>query len=40
MKTKFINASIDGKTTLGYIYDLKYWFPKIPNFKPEIFLFM
>ena len=38
-ENKIYNSSIDGKTTLGYIYDLKYWFPKIPNFKPEIFLF-
>jgi hypothetical protein len=33
------NAATDGKTTRGYVNDFMYWFPKIPNFKPEFFIF-
>ena len=40
-KSKYIiyNAATDGKTTRGYINDFLYWFPKIPNFKPNYFIF-
>jgi len=33
------NASTDGKTSRGYNNDFKYWFSKIPNFKPDVFIF-
>ena len=33
------NASTDGKSTRGINYDFLYWFPKIPDFKPKIFIF-
>tara|TARA_B100000029_G_C17556622_1_gene951886 strand:- start:51 stop:1070 length:1020 start_codon:yes stop_codon:yes gene_type:complete len=36
---KIINASKGGKTTRGYINDFKYWFSKINNFNPKIFIF-
>jgi len=36
---KIYNASTDGKTTRGYVNDFLYWFTKIPNFKPKIFIF-
>ena len=36
---QIINASKGGKTTRGYYNDFKSWFPKIKNFKPEIFIF-
>ena len=39
MKFKIINASKGGKTTRGYINDFLYWFPKIENFNPNIFIF-
>ncbi len=36
---KIYNASTDGKSVNGYINDFKFWFPKIPNFKPEYAIF-
>ncbi len=36
---RIINASKAGKSTRGYVYDFKYWFSKIEDFKPEIFIF-
>lgn len=33
------NASSDGKTTNGYANDFVYWFSKIKDFKPKIFIF-
>ena len=38
-KLKIYNASTDGKSTRGYVNDFLYWFPKIPNFKPKVFIF-
>ena len=38
-KSKIYNASIDGKTTQGYINDFKFWFSKLNNFYPEVFIF-
>lgn len=38
-KFKIYNASIDGKTTQGYINDFKFWFPKLNNFNPKVFIF-
>ena len=38
-KLKIYNASTDGKTTRGYVNDFKIWFPKIPNFDPDIIIF-
>ncbi len=38
-KIKIYNASTNGKSTIGYINDLLYWFPKIPNFKPSHIIF-
>ena len=39
IKLKIYNASTDGKSTRGYVNDFLYWFPKIPNFKPKVFIF-
>ncbi len=36
---KIYNASTDGKSLRGIIYDFNYWFPKINNFKPEYIIF-
>lgn len=38
-KTVIYNASTDGKSVAGYVNDFLYWFPKIPNFEPEYFIF-
>ena len=38
-KYTIYNAATDGKTTRGYVNDFLYWFPKIPNFKPDYFIF-
>ncbi len=39
LKANIINASKAGKTTRGYYNDFVDWFPRINNFKPEIFIF-
>ena len=36
---KIYNASTDGKSLRGIIYDFIHWFPKINNFKPEYAIF-
>ena len=36
---KIYNASVNGKSLRGYIYDFNHWFDKIPNFKPEHVIF-
>jgi lysophospholipase L1-like esterase len=36
---KIYNSSINGKSIRGYSYDFKYWFKKIPDFKPEYVIF-
>lgn len=36
---KIYNASVNGKSIRGYIYDFNHWFNKIPNFKPEQVIF-
>ena len=36
---KIYNASTDGKSLRGMIYDFNHWFPKINNFKPEYVIF-
>ena len=36
---KIYNASVNGKSIRGYIYDFNHWFSKIPNFKPEQVIF-
>ena len=36
---KIINASKGGKSTRGYVNDLRYWFPKIENFNPKFLIF-
>ena len=36
---KIYNASTDGKSLRGMIYDFNHWFPKINNFKPEYIIF-
>jgi len=38
-KSKIYNASIDGKTTQGYINDFKFWFSKLKGFNPDVFIF-
>ena len=39
LNIKIYNASTNGKSTLGFINDFLYWFPKIPNFKPNYVIF-
>ncbi len=39
IELKIINASKAGKTTRGYVYDFNYWFSKIKDFDPKIFIF-
>lgn len=39
IKLKIVNASRGGKTTRGYVNDFTYWFSKINNFDPKIFIF-
>ena len=36
---QIINAGIEGQTTIGYIANFKFWFPKLDNFKPKYFIF-
>ena len=36
---KIFNASTDGKSLNGYINDFEFWFPKVPNLKPEYVIF-
>jgi len=36
---RIYNASTDGKSLRGMIYDFNHWFPKINNFKPEYIIF-
>jgi len=36
---KIYNASTNGKSTVGYINDFLFWFPKIPNFNPTYVIF-
>ena len=36
---KIYNASTDGQSTRGYVNNFLYWFAKIPNFKPKVFIF-
>ena len=30
---------MDGKSTFGIINDFNFWFPKLENFSPELFIF-
>ena len=39
MDLKIYNASTDGKSLKGVIYDFIHWFPKINNFKPQYVIF-
>ena len=36
---KFVNAGIDGLSIQGHINSFEYWFDKIKNFKPKIYIF-
>ena len=36
---KIINAGIEGQSTIGYIANFKFWFPKLKNFRPKYFIF-
>ena len=36
---KIYNASMDGKSTFGIINDFEFWFPKLKDFKPKLFIF-
>lgn len=36
---KIYNASTDGKSTFGMMNDFQYWFSKIENFDPKLFIF-
>ena len=39
IEEKIFNASMDGKSTFGIINDFKFWFPKLEQFKPKLFIF-
>jgi lysophospholipase L1-like esterase len=39
LKHTIYNAATEGKSTRGIVNDFLYWFPKIPNFKPDFFIF-
>ena len=34
-----VNAGIEGQTTRGHLYNLKHWFPKIPDFNPKYYIY-
>jgi lysophospholipase L1-like esterase len=36
---KIYNASVNGKSIRGYIYDFNHWFKRIPNFNPDYVIF-
>lgn len=36
---EIVNAGIDGQSTFGHIWNFRRWFPAIPNFRPQYFLF-
>ncbi len=36
---KIYNGSTDGKSTFGMMNDFEFWFPKLKDFNPEIFIF-
>ncbi len=36
---KIYNASVNGKSIRGYVYDFNHWFKRIPNFNPEYVIF-
>ena len=36
---KIINSAIEGQSTVGYIANFKYWYPKLEEFKPKYFIF-
>ena len=36
---KIYNASVNGKSIRGYVYDFNHWFKRIPNFRPEYVIF-
>ena len=39
IEEKIYNASMDGKSTFGIINDFNFWFPKLENFSPKLFIF-
>lgn len=39
IKEKIYNASMDGKSTFGIINDFEFWFPKLKDFNPKLFIF-
>ena len=36
---RITNAGIEGQTTIGYIANFKFWFPKLKEFNPKFFIF-
>ena len=36
---KLFNAGIEGQTTRGHMANLKFWFPKLKNFKPKYLIY-
>ena len=36
---KLFNAGIEGQSTRGHLANLKYWFPKLKNFKPKYLIY-
>ena len=36
---KIFNAGIEGQSTRGHLANLKYWFPKLKNFKPKYLIY-
>jgi len=35
---KIVNAGIEAQSTIGMIYNFKYWFPRLKNFNPKLIL--
>ena len=35
---KIINGGVEAQSTVGMIYNFKYWFPRLENFKPKLIL--
>ena len=36
---KIVNSAIEGQSTVGYIANFKYWYPKLKDFNPKYFIF-
>ena len=39
IKIKILNAGIEGQSTRGHLSNLKYWFPRLKDFKPRYIIY-